>query len=236
MRQAKATWVFYQLNTMNSFDLFLSEYRKEIRYISIVNALKMVLSSFFEKCQENPLLALEIIFPFPNKETIKSILTNYDFATEYIDDQDDYIPNNDDDEDEIEMEEFKKRMDENGWTKDQDAKLLEYYDIFKDDPHNLVQKLAKILNVEEEAVQARLEDKKLITKKQTTKDPLESKVKEPKDGFHDCKTAIKQFIRAQLDKQIEHDKIVQYLDHFHGVVDKYIEHENAKSKDAEFEM
>ena len=37
IRQAKGTWIFYQLKTFTVFESFLCEYKKELRFISIVN-------------------------------------------------------------------------------------------------------------------------------------------------------------------------------------------------------
>lgn len=67
VKQVRGTWIFYQIKTLSTFDCFLSEYRQNCRYTAITNSIKLVLNSFFQKCKENRLLALEIVFPFPDK-------------------------------------------------------------------------------------------------------------------------------------------------------------------------
>jgi hypothetical protein len=132
VKQVRGTWIFYQLKTLNTFDFFLSEHRKNCRYALITNSIKTVLSSFFTKCKENRLLALEIIFPFPDKNTKEAILTNYEHQSDFYDEHE-YAPNDDvSEEPELEIEEFKSRF--GGWTDEDDQKLIEYYDIFKDSP------------------------------------------------------------------------------------------------------
>ena len=237
IRQVKATWIFYQLNTLNEFDLFLSEYRKELRYISIVNAIKMVLRSFFDKCKENSMLPLEIMFPFPNKETKDDILTNYEYrgyANEDMSVQGSY---QDDDENELEIEEFKKHIDQDGWSDDQDQKLIEYYEIFKDDMKTCFKKVGDIINKYPEAVEERLKQKNLLPKKKKN-DTIDSafKEKEPNDRFTECKDAVKTFIRQSISKKVDHGQILESLNSLDGVVSKYLEFESSREKNSEFEM
>lgn len=155
--QAKGTWIFFQLKTMNIFNDFLTEHRKDLRFISVVRSIKTVLNSFFIKCKENPLLALEIIFPFTDKISKDAILCNYEA---YVD-NDEPIEraqsrSDSESEKELEIEEFERNLNSNKWTDDDDLKLLEYYEIFKDDPKSCYNKLSTILNRPEEAIEQRL--------------------------------------------------------------------------------
>ena len=160
--QSKGTWIFFQLKFMNIFNNFLTDHRKEIRFISIVRSIKTVLNSFFSKCKENPLLALEIIFPFSDKISKDAILSNYEA---FVDDDQPIErsqSNHDSDtEKELEIEEFEKNLDANKWTDDDDLKLLEYYEIFKDNPKTWYNKLSTILNRPEEAIEQRLISKQI---------------------------------------------------------------------------
>lgn len=131
---AKGTWMFYQLRYMNTFNKFLSEYRKELRYQPIVKAIQSILNSFFEKCKENPLLALEIIFPFTSLEMKNAILCNYEDIAEAGEDNE-YYPKAQDSESEkeLEIEEFERNLEANKWTDNDDLLLIEYYGLFQDD-------------------------------------------------------------------------------------------------------
>lgn len=47
--QVKATWIFYQLDTMVTFHDFLMEHRKDLRYSSIVSVISQILKAFFAR-------------------------------------------------------------------------------------------------------------------------------------------------------------------------------------------
>ena len=129
--QIKGSWIFFQLLTLNTFNNFLTAHRKELRYLSLVTSITKILTAFFSKCKENPLLALEIIMPFPNCETKDKILINYEY--------DEYRERNyeeDDEEEEGDFEEFLEKVKEKGLTDDEKIKILEYYEVFKDDMKN----------------------------------------------------------------------------------------------------
>lgn len=234
VKQVRGTWIFYQLKTLSTFDYFLSEYRQNCRYTTITNSIKIVLSSFFEKCKENRLLALEIVFPFPNKNTKEMILTNYDYQDNF-DDEHSYVPNDDvSEEPELEIEEFKTRF--GGWTDEDDQKLIEYYDIFKDST-DCIEKTAKILNRKVEEVQSRLVRKGLIDAKPKKRDTLDKAIDddEPENMLKSCKDSVKDFIRASLVSSVPHQQIIDQLQHFHDVLKDYLDHEKSKSTD-DFEM
>jgi hypothetical protein len=224
-----------------AFNNFLIDYRKETRFISIINVIKTIVASFTAKCQENSLLPLEIIFPFPNRETKEQILTNYEYRTYVQDDESDGEHQDMEEENELEIDDFKKRFENNGWTVDDDKKLLEYYDIFKDDMTTCVSKLSKIMNKYEEAIEERLKQKGLQYKqgnnKQKKTDPDTAfKENKPVDKLRLCKDSIRNFIKVNLLKEVPHQKIIDYLSHIQIVVDNYIDNEDSRPENAEFQM
>lgn len=187
--------------------------------------VKSILSSFTSKCKENPLLPLEIIFPFPNRETKEQILTNYEYRTFAQEAESDYENQEMEEENEFEISDLKKRFENNGWTEDDDKKLLEYYSIFNDDMGTCVSKLSKIMNKYPEAIEERLKQKGLQYKQTAQKEKkidLESAFKgdEKGDGLKRCKESIKGFIRNGLGKGEPHEKILEWLGIFEEIVER----------------
>lgn len=135
VKQVKGTWFFYQLDTFVTFSEFLAEFRKNAKFVQLVAVIKQILNQFFTKMNENPLLALEIIFPFPDRQTKDRILTNYELGSIYDDMYDNQPKEKDEqsDEDEIDFDEFNKRVQDNLLKDDEKSKILEYFEVFKDD-------------------------------------------------------------------------------------------------------
>ena len=229
--QAKGTWIFYQLKTMNIFHNFLSENRKDVRFITVVKSIKKVLNSFFLKCKENPLLALEIIFPFSDKAAKDAILSNYEAFVDY--NEPEFNPqskhdNDSESEKELELEEFGKKLEADKWTDDEDMKLLEYYDIFKDNPEDCFRKLSTILNRPEEAIEQRLISKEIISsgKRKKAEEKITSLDSIQKEKYSDSKEKILSFIRKSIGKKIPHSLIIERLTILKKISSDYIETSN----------
>ena len=234
--QLKGTWIFYQLDTMNTFDLFLNDYRKEVRYIQLIQSIKMILESFFERCKENPLLPFEIMFQFSDINSKENILTNYEHNyIEYNDDDGDF--NDDVDEAVIEnMDNYTKELEKSGWQIEEESKLVEYFEIFKDS-EDWALRIARILNKPIEAVQEKLKDMKLLNTKEEVKRPnkLDEEMPSPDNkndagGYQDCKEATQNFIKNLISIDTPTYIILNYLDHFDKVIKKYLEFEKNKDK------
>lgn len=247
-KQAKGTFIFYQINTMNSFDYFVSDYKRELRYLPIINAIKAILASFFERCKENPLLPLEICFPFPDLQTKAAILTNYEAQTDVYDPENVYEPPRYDDsdgEEELDVEKFNKKLEATKWTEEEEKQLLEYYELFKDNPTSMYEKLSTVLNRHEEAIIAKLTEKGLLKKKKTKESKkadkendenqdvnardLESESKD-KEVYRQSKEFILDFIRQCIDKSVSHAKIIEYLQYLLSVVKDYLEFEEVNQQ------
>ncbi|CAI2382058.1 unnamed protein product [Moneuplotes crassus] len=239
MVQIKGTWIFYQLDTLNSFDLFLSQYRKELKYQQLINTIKKILGNFFDRCKDNPLLPFEIMFKFPSRETKDYILTNYEFHNQGDDLYDDNQYRDDIDEDEAvldDIDKYKETISKSGWQADEEANFLEYYDIFKDSD-DCAQKIAKILNKPIEAIVEKMKELKLKagveeTKIESTKDKksMDPPKKRDTESFKDCKVATQNVIKKMIKNELPHEEIIKVLEHFVKIFDEYLNYEEAKDQ------
>ena len=119
------------------------------------------------------MLPFEIMFSFPDREVKDAILTNYEYGGGDYSVHDDQDLNDEVDEDEeLQIEEFKKDMQKSYWTQDEERTLLEYYEILKDDPTTLLKKLATVLNKYPEAIEEKLKSLGFLKPTKPKKDIL----------------------------------------------------------------
>mmetsp|Transcript_15464 Transcript_15464/g.13502 ORF Transcript_15464/g.13502 Transcript_15464/m.13502 type:complete len:268 (+) Transcript_15464:61-864(+) len=171
------------------------------------------------------------MFPFQDRATREEILTNYEFTSGYDNRQDfkqDF--NSDlDDEEEAKIDDIREVIEKSGWQKDEEVKLLEYYQIFKDSD-DLVIKIAKMLNKEPEAVAELLKEKKLIGQKPKV-EKEEVKKPETQSKSKEDKVITQNFVKELVTKKYSHEEIIIYMEHFKTVLSKYLAFENDSEKD-----
>lgn len=157
---------------MDIFETFLLEHRKDAFYQDLTTVIKLVLEKFFENCQKNPLLPLEIIFQFQNRQQIDFILSNYSkkFSNEAENDL-----NEDEDMDWIDGPK------EKSWNEDEDIRLLDLFKIYSLDMETCVGKLSQAFSRTEGDILKRLKKLKAIGKDEIKWKEQEDAIEEDKE-------------------------------------------------------
>lgn len=171
--------------------------------------------------------------PFPNCETKDKILINYEY--------DEYRERNyeeDDEEEEGDFEEFLEKVKDKGLTDDEKIKILEYYEVFKDDMKNWCRKISQIVNRPEEMVEGFLKSQKFVDKKHEKKEEKreepeedqEFKIPSAKAKFNVWKDALKEFIKILIWEKYEFDTVLEFLSYFKMIIEEYLDFEKSKEK------
>ena len=131
------------------------------------------------------------------------------------------------DEEEAGLDDIRDVVQKSGWQADEEAKLIEYYSIFKDSDDCPV-KISKILNKDIEAVVEKLKEKKLYYGEQRKKNQEDNK---DNSKSNEDKLATKELIKELIRKKYDHKEIIDILTHMEKVTEDYLENEAKSNKD-----